>query len=103
MIDDIFVYDCAIHSYDMSDDNTRGAEGVFGRDAMSRSVSAYRVPEAEEGVDTFEKAWSTEAMYDLVFVRSPTDMAMAQAVPIFDWYNDGFAPVAAQHALAEGS
>jgi predicted TIM-barrel fold metal-dependent hydrolase len=28
-------------------------------------------------------------------------MAMAQVVPIFDWFNDFFAPVAAQHAMAQ--
>jgi predicted TIM-barrel fold metal-dependent hydrolase len=101
MIEDIFVFDCVIHCVDMSDANTRGTEGAFGREAMAGVSAAFRVPESEQGVDRFEKAWSTEAMYDLVFTRSPTDMAMAQAVPIFDWYNEGFAPVAAQHALAE--
>jgi predicted TIM-barrel fold metal-dependent hydrolase len=101
MIDDIFVYDCVIHVYDMSDANLRGADGAMGRDAMSAVGRNVRIPEAEEGVDAFDKRWSTEAMYDLVFARSPTDMAMAQAVPIFDWYEDGFAPVAAQHAMAE--
>ena len=39
-------------------------------------------------------------MYDLVFVQAPTDMAMAQVVPLFDWYEDFFAPVLAQHAMA---
>ena len=29
----------------------------------------------------------------MVFVQAPTDMAMAQVVPIFDWYKDWFAPV----------
>ena len=101
MIDDIFIFDCVIHCVDMSDANTKGAEGVFGRDAMASMSGAFRVPESEQGVDVFEKTWSTEAMYDLVFNRSPTDMAMAQAVPIFDWYKDGFAPVAAQHAMAQ--
>ncbi|MGE4425530.1 MAG: amidohydrolase family protein [Solirubrobacteraceae bacterium] len=101
MIDDIFVYDCAIHCIDMSVENTRGKQGEFGVKAMAAGAAPFRVPEAEAGVDTFVKAFSTEAMYDLVFARSPTDMAMAQAVPIFDWYEHGFAPVEAQHALAE--
>lgn len=100
MIDGMFIYDCVIHAHDMSDANTRKGEGVFGRDAMADSVIRYRVPESEAGIDTFTKAFSVESMYDLVFRRAPTDMAMAQAVPIFDWYEDGFAPVAAQHALA---
>lgn len=39
-------------------------------------------------------------MYSMVFVEAPTDMAMAQVVPLFDWYKDFFAPVYAQHAMA---
>ena len=101
MIDGIFVYDCVIHVYDMSDGNVRPPEGAYGRREMAAAAAPFRVPESEEGVDTFEKAWSTSAMYDLVFKRAPTDMAMAQAVPIFDWYKEGFAPAAAQHAMAE--
>lgn len=100
MIDDIFVFDCVIHCVDMSDANTRGAEGAFGRQSMADMSAAFRIPECETGIDRFDKAWSTEAMYDLVFGRSGTDMAMAQAVPIYDWYNNGFAPVEAQYALA---
>ena len=49
----------------------------------------------------FDKRWTAEEMYDLVFVQAPTDMAMAQVVPIFDWFEDFFAPVAAQYAMAQ--
>jgi uncharacterized protein len=35
-----------------------------------------------------------------VFASSPTDMAMAQVVPMFDWFRDWYAPVRAQHAMA---
>jgi hypothetical protein len=36
----------------------------------------------------------------MVFGRSVTDLAMAQTVPIFDWFKDGFAPVQAQYELS---
>jgi len=30
-----------------------------------------------------------------------TDLAMAQTVPIFDWFKDWFAPVRAQYEMAQ--
>lgn len=100
MIDDIFVFDNVIHVYDMSDENTLAGEGHAGRSAMLRQTAPGRHPAAELGVDRWDKAWATEEMYELVFAQSPTDMAMAQVVPIFEWYRDFFAPVAAQYAMA---
>ena len=100
MIDDIFVLDCVIHLHDMSDANLEAAR------ADSPHVRALQVgmgdllrPLHGDVMDYATKV-STEAMYDLVFDRSPTDMAMAQVVPVFDWYTDFWAPVALQHAMA---
>jgi predicted TIM-barrel fold metal-dependent hydrolase len=39
-------------------------------------------------------------MYDLVFGSSATDMAMAQVVPMFDWFKDWYAPIRAQYEMA---
>ena len=35
------------------------------------------------------------------FVDAPTDMAMVQVVPIFDWFKDTFAPVMTQYEMAK--
>jgi predicted TIM-barrel fold metal-dependent hydrolase len=37
----------------------------------------------------------------MVFEDAPTDMAMVQVVPIFDWFKDTFAPVLTQHEMAK--
>jgi hypothetical protein len=58
-------------------------------------------PEALRYLPDMKHKFASEEVYDLVFERGLTDMAMAQVVPIFDWYKDWFAPVAAQHAMAE--
>ena len=102
MIDDIFVFDCVIHVYDLSDANTLGSlEARAGRDSMLAIGGALRWPGYHGEGQRFDKRWSIEEIYEMVFVAAPTDMAMAQVVPIFDWFEDFFAPVAAQHAMAE--
>jgi uncharacterized protein len=99
MIDDIFVFDSVIHVYDLSSDNTRPEPAAErGRQSMLEIGGALRW--SGYGEQTFDKRWSIEEIYEMVFVEAPTDMAMAQVVPIFDWFNDFFAPVAAQHAMA---
>lgn len=101
MIDDIFVFDNVIHVYDVSDDNLRdGPAAANGRDSMLAIGGGMRWPGFEAQGMRFDKRWTPEEMYDLVFVQAPTDMAMAQVVPIFEWFEDYFAPVAAQHAMA---
>ncbi|MDX6599448.1 MAG: hypothetical protein QOE87_3335 [Gaiellales bacterium] len=101
MLDGIFIFDNVIHAYDMSDSNLRSdREDAAGArrqllDSGERSRRGSPSPEIE-----FARRWTAEEMYDLVFVQAPTDMAMAQVVPLYDWYRDFFAPVYAQHALA---
>jgi len=101
VIDDFFVFDNVIHVYDMSDGNLRQDRGdaAQAREQLLRSGRSQRWPAFSASVE-FEKRWLVEEIYDMVFVQSPTDMAMAQVVPLFDWYEDFFAPVYAQYAMA---
>lgn len=98
MIDGIFVFDNVIHCYDLSPENLRTdvPDAEHARALMIKPAFGARADAASAG-----KKWSVEEMYDLVFRQSPTDMAMAQVVPIFDWYKDWFAPVYLQHAMAK--
>jgi uncharacterized protein len=98
VIDGIFVFDNVIHVYDLSTENLRTdvPDAEHARQVMMRPTFGGRVSSDQAG-----KRWSIDEMYALVFERSQTDMAMAQVVPIFDWYKDWFAPVKAQHAMAQ--
>jgi predicted TIM-barrel fold metal-dependent hydrolase len=102
MIDGIFIFDNVIHAYDMSEANLR--TDVIGsreaREHMLKRGMDGRLPVYSDSID-FKRSWSVDDMYDVVFVQAPTDMAMAQVVPIFDWYKDFFAPVHAQYAMAQ--
>jgi uncharacterized protein len=101
LIDDIFVFDHVIHVYDMSDANLRAdrPDAPGAREQLLASGRRGRPDGYLADVD-FARSWSIEEMYEMVFVEAPTDMAMAQVVPLFDWYEDFFAPVQRQHAMA---
>ena len=99
MIGDIFVFDNVIHLHDMSQANlTERSDSAHVRDLQ---VGMGEMLRPLHGGDLdYRTRFSVEDMYDLVFVQSPTDMAMAQTVPVFDWYEEFWAPVALQHAMA---
>src|SRR5579885_3848345 len=103
MIDDIFVFDNVIHVYDLSDENLRQdrADAESGRDSILAIGAAGRLPAYNASGQQFAKRWTREEIYDMVFVQAPTDMAMAQVVPIFDWFKDFFSPIRVQHAMAK--
>lgn len=105
MIDDIFVFDNVIHIYDMSDDNLKrdNPSARRSREQILNSVGPRRPLDSRRAFpDDFNWArhWATEEVYDLVFKSSPTDMAMAQVVPMFDWFEDWYSPVRAQYEMA---
>ena len=104
MIDGIFVFDNAIHCYDMSDENLRedrADAALFARPAARRCGDGGRWAGYNDGSIEFNRRWTIEELYEMVFVDAPTDMAMVQVVPIFDWFKDTFAPVLTQHEMAE--
>lgn len=106
MIGDIFVFDNVIHLYDLSADNlrTERKDSWPSRQQTLDETSRIRTPGEPPNDDpnfNWGRRWSVNEMHDLVFVRSPTDMAMAQTVPMFDWFRDWYAPVKTQHAMAE--
>jgi uncharacterized protein len=53
-----------------------------------------------DGSIEFRRRWTVEELYAMVFVDAPTDMAMVQVVPVFDWFKNTFAPVLTQYEMA---
>ena len=103
MLDGIFIYDNAIHCYDLSDANLREdrSDARYSRDLLLALGEGGRWADYNDGSIEFKRRWTVEELYEMVFVDAPTDMAMAQVVPIFDWFKDSFAPVMTQHEMAE--
>jgi predicted TIM-barrel fold metal-dependent hydrolase len=105
MIEDIFVFDNVIHLYDMSTPNIRQdrPDAAPAREKILAYVNRLRWPGVTQHDDPsfdWARRWEVDDMYDLVFNASPTDMAMTQVVPMFDWFKDWYAPVQTQHAMA---
>ncbi|HEV7444480.1 MAG TPA: amidohydrolase family protein [Steroidobacteraceae bacterium] len=105
MLGDIFVFDNVIHVYDMSPENIRTdrPDALQARNQVLSHVRAVRwpgVPLHDDPSFDWGRRWQTQEMYDLVFGSSATDMAMAQVVPMFDWFKDWYAPIRAQYEMA---
>jgi uncharacterized protein len=102
VLDGIFIFDNVIHVYDMSDANLRTdrPDARYAREQLLKSGRYGRTAIPSSTID-FARRWTIEDVYSMVFVDAPTDMAMAQVVPLFEWYEDLFAPVHTQHAMAE--
>ena len=100
MLQGNFVFDCVIHAYDMSEANLLDrADAAPSRASILGLGEATRAPGSGD-YPTFARKWADRDLWEMVFGRSDTDLAMAQTVPIFDWFKDGFAPVRAQHDFA---
>jgi predicted TIM-barrel fold metal-dependent hydrolase len=101
VIDDVFVFDNVIHVYDMSDDNllTDEPTAAQARDYMRAINVPLRSPDNRHY--DFMKKWTPEEIHMMTFSDGGVDLAMAQAVPIFEWYRDWFAPVRAQYEMAQ--
>jgi uncharacterized protein len=109
---DVFIFDNVVHMYDMSDDNLRNTSSTVDRlghlkiGARQRRGDPTQKPqphiEARGGLgDGYARQWKIADLGELLFADGLTDMAMAQAVVLYDIYKDGFAPVQAQYEFAK--
>ncbi|MBN8479004.1 MAG: amidohydrolase, partial [Burkholderiales bacterium] len=98
MKDGYFIFDNVVHMYDNRPSNVindlakRNIEG-FHRAFGAKGHSLYRVDE--------KLSLETDEALRYLFVHSDTDMAMAQTVPLFGFWEEGFAPARQQWALKE--
>ncbi|WP_433136230.1 amidohydrolase family protein [Actinomadura nitritigenes] len=104
MIDDVFVFDLVVHLHDMSEANLL-AGAPWARHVRNMSLGLGEALRPLHGdSETFDRRLSAETMGRMVFGdppgTEPTDIAMAQVVPVFDWYDDWWAPVDLQAEFA---
>ena len=103
---DVFVFDNVVHMYDLSDENLARPDSHLDR-LWHLRVGKGRRPRGQEdaygGGDPlggFARKWTARELGELLFEHSQTDMAMAQAVVLYDVYKEGFSPVRAQREFA---
>ena len=95
---DVFVFDNAIHMYDLSDENLKREDSNFDRQWHLRMGQHFRQTASSDfyanwnPLSGFARKWTAEDLGRLLFENSGTDMAMAQGVPGFmgpdskSWY-----------------
>lgn len=110
MKDDVFIFDCVVHAYDVSDENLLPVPGA----ELAREISARgggrnlppiremaHGPDSETGYpENVNHAWTPEELYAIEFEGTGVDMAMAQTIPVYDWFERGLSPVEANYAFA---
>lgn len=105
--DDVFVFDNAVHMYDLSDENLKRHDADHDRQWHLKIGYTRRPPGQDEAYGfedrsgSFARRWNTKDLGKYLFDDTSTDMAMAQAVPLYDVYHEGFAPVKAQYEFAQ--
>lgn len=100
MRDGMFVFDNVIHMYDNKPDNLNPSGQLTARNliGMGELFSNKQYPANDHFLD---QELSVEEAGRILFEESDTDIAMAQTVPLFGWWKDGFSPARRQWALKE--
>ena len=104
MYDGYFVFDNVVHMYDNSPSNKIGAPGQELADATIGASQLFSKGEYRGAPDELKsRAVTVEEATRWLFDESSTDMAVAQVVPVFDWYRNAFSPIQANYELARAN
>lgn len=94
---DMFIFDNVVHMYDNRADN------VINPVAMDYMAKRFSVSGALAWDTHRGRATQVDDALRFLFDEADTDMAVAQTVPLFSYWREGFAPAALQHDLAMAS
>ena len=99
--DDVIVFDNVVHVANMDPDNFQLPDGAAMTDSFWRFVADWPADHRPADLEHLRHRWSVDEVHDIVFSDGSTDFAMAQTVPLFDMFKDGFAHVERQWQLKE--
>lgn len=102
MKDGMFVLDQVVHMYDnkasnMGPNGDRVARNLIG---FGQVFSNKQYPANDHFLD---QELSIDEAKRILFQESDTDVAMAQTVPLFGWWKDGFSPAKKQYELKQSA
>src|SRR6266404_1602557 len=100
---DFFIFDNVVHAFDLTEPNVAGARVTSGYDHADLIVGAARAYSSQ--LNPFNPtlkghAMTPEIAHAYLFENSQIDMAVAQTVPLYAYFKDGFAPSARNYELA---
>lgn len=101
MKDGMFVFDNVVHMYDNSERNVVGAEGAQVAGNLDGFGKIFSNAQHPHNANFLGGVLDVEEAGRILFEESDTDMAMAQTVPLFGWWREGFSPAHRQYALKQ--
>jgi hypothetical protein len=95
MYNGMFVFDTVVHMYDNRADN------VIDPTAMRYMTKRFSMGGALTVTTNEDRATDIDYALRMMFDDAKLDLAMAQTVPLFSYWRDGFAPAQLQYELAK--
>jgi uncharacterized protein len=99
---DMFIFDSVIHAFDLTDENVAGARvksGYHHGELVATLAKAYsKGTPANPRMNGY--AVTPALAYEYMFEKSQIDMAVAQTVPQFAYFKDGYSPALRNYELA---
>jgi predicted TIM-barrel fold metal-dependent hydrolase len=93
----MFIFDNVVHMYDNTAGNVIDPLAMNYQVGMRRRMPKLAIdPEGLKG-----RKVEVEEAVEYLFKIAPTDMAVAQTVPLYSYWEDGFAPAPLQYALKQ--
>lgn len=90
MIDDVFVFDATVHSFNLDESNVqanRWARSLW--DAFLEWHEVYSPPEATLPSSLYMRDWPPESLVEVLFLESQTDMGGTHNLRLDSWFKDG--------------
>jgi hypothetical protein len=103
MRDGMFIFDNVVHAFDLTPENAAGTRvrpGHDHSDLVEKLAGSYVTPLNGANAPLKGSAITAQRAYDYLIADSQIDMAVAQTVPLFAYFRDGFAPAARNYELA---
>ena len=90
MIGDAFVFDCVCHVFNFDRKNAIGKPGELFIDHLYAFHQVLNAPgERTLSAEEYMREWTVDEIAQMVFEESPTDMLVAQPLPLTDLFHDG--------------
>jgi predicted TIM-barrel fold metal-dependent hydrolase len=90
MIDDVFVFDATVHSFNLDRSNVQDNRWAVALwEAFLEWHEVYSPPQATLASDLYMRNWSPESLMEVLFLESQTDMGGTHNLRLDSWFKDG--------------
>lgn len=102
MRDGMFIFDNVVHMYDNTEANVvKEAGGAHVANNLYGFAKVLSNQEYPYDPNFLGNELGLEDAHRMLFEETETDLAMAQTVPLFGWWKEGFSPARRQHEFQQ--